>query len=74
MPHIMYNSCYYLFILRPEKFSHLTPCVELFRFVGEQIGFEVLVFGPAGPDIEPGRCTFLSILVLLVLESPDFKI
>ena len=36
--------------------------VEFFRFVGEQIGSEVLVFGPAGPDIEPGRCTFLSIL------------
>ena len=32
--------------------------VELFRFIGEQIGFEVLVFGPAGTDIEPGRCTF----------------
>ena len=25
--------------------------VELFRLVGEQIGFEVLVFGPAGPDL-----------------------
>ena len=35
--------------------------VELFRFVGEQNRFEVLVLGPAGPDIEP--CTFLSILV-----------
>ena len=44
----------------------------LFRFVREQIGFEVLLFGPAGPDIAPGRCTFLSIF-LLVLESPDFK-
>ena len=40
--------------------------VELFRFVGEQIGFEVLVFGPASPDIEPGRCTFLSILVFRI--------
>ena len=52
--------------------------VELLHFVGEQIGFEVLVFGPAGPDIEPGQYTILSILVfpnfLLVLESPDFKI
>ena len=69
MPNITYNSCHYLFILQPEKFSHLTPCVifvELFRFVGEQIGFEVLVFGPAGPDIEPGRCTFLSILVFRI--------
>ena len=46
--------------------------VELFRFVGEQIGFEVLVFGPAGPDIEPGRRTFSNFL--LVLESPDIKI
>ena len=53
--------------------------VELFRFVGEQIGFEVLVFGPAGPDIESGRCTLFSSYFgfpnfLLVLESPDFKI
>ena len=24
MPNITYNSCYYLFILQPEKFSHLT--------------------------------------------------
>ena len=51
--------------------------VELFHFIGEQIGFEVLVFGPAGPDIEPGGCSFLSILgflnFLLVLEAPDFK-
>ena len=40
--------------------------VELFRFVGEQIGFEVLVFGPGSPEIEPDRCTFLSILVFRV--------
>ena len=46
--------------------------VELFRFAGEQIGFQVLVFGLAGPDIEPGRCTFA--IFLLVLESPDFNI
>ena len=69
----LYNSCYYLFILQPEKFSHLTPCVYLifimFRFLGEQIGFEVLAFGPAGPDIEPGRCTFLSILVFQISFS-----
>ena len=70
MPNITYNSCYYLFILQPEKFSHLTPCVYFRRvvFVGEQIGFTVLVFGPAGPDIEPGRCTtFLSILVFRII-------
>ena len=51
--------------------------VELFRFVGEQICFEVLVFGPADPDIEPGRSTsqyFGFPNFLLVLESPDFKI
>ena len=69
MPNTTYNSCFLLFILLPGKFSHLTPCVyflELFRFVGEQISFEVLVFGPACPDIEPGRCTFRSILVLRI--------
>ena len=47
-------------VLQPEKFSPLTPWVfifvELFCFVGEQIGFEVLVFGSAGPDFEPGFC------------------
>ena len=31
--------------------------VELFC-VGEKIGFEVLDFGPAGPDTEPGQHTF----------------
>ena len=31
--------------------------VELFC-VGEKIGFEVLDFGPAGPDTEPGQRTF----------------
>ena len=41
---------------------HLFIFLELFRFIGEQIGFKVLVFGLDGPDIEPGRCTFLSIL------------
>ena len=69
MPNITYNSCCYLFILLPGKFSHLTNVftfVELCRFVGEQIGFEVLLFGPAGPDIEPGRCTFRSILVFRI--------
>ena len=65
MPNNTYNSCNYLFILQPEKFSHLIPCIY-FRGVGEQIGFEVLVFGPAGPDIEPGRCTFHSILVFRI--------
>ena len=66
MPNITYKSCYDLFILQPEKFSHVTPSfifVEWFRFVGEQIGFKVFVFGPAGPDIEPGPYTFLGILV-----------
>ena len=70
MPNITYNSCYYLFTLQPEKFSHLTPCVCFRRVVSlrrRTIGFEVHVFGPAGPDIEPGRCTFLSILVFRIL-------
>ena len=69
MPNITYNSCYYLFILQPGKFSHLTSCVYFRRFVllrRRANCFEVLVFGPAGPDIEPGRCTFLSILVFRI--------
>ena len=52
-------------IVHPEKFSHLTlpvNFVELFHFVYQQIGFKVIVFSLAGPDIKPGRCTFLSIL------------
>ena len=57
MPNITYNSCYYLFRLQPEKFSHVFIFVELFC-VGEKIGFEVLDFGPAGPDTEPGQHTF----------------
>ena len=32
-PNITYNSCYYLFIIQPEKFSHLTPCVYFRRVV-----------------------------------------
>ena len=35
-------------------YNHVLIFVELYRIVGEQIGLEVLVFGPAGPDIEPG--------------------
>ena len=33
MPNITYNSCHYLFILQPEKFSHLMPCVYFRRVV-----------------------------------------
>ena len=66
MSNITYKSCHYLFILQPEKFTHVTPYmfifVELFCPVGEQIGFKVLVFVPASPAIDPGRCSFLSIL------------
>ena len=56
MPNITYNSYNYLFILKPEKFSHLTPCVYFRRVVLRS--FEVLDFGPAGPDTEPGQRTF----------------
>ena len=44
---ITYKSCYYLFILQPEK----STLVELFCFVGERIGFKVLVFSPAGLEM-----------------------
>ena len=60
MPNITYNSCYYLFILQPEKFSHLTACVYFVKLfcIGEKIGFEVLDFGPAGPDSEKVNVLF----------------
>ena len=48
MPNITYNSWYYLFILQPEKFSHLYFQACLFSS-----SFEVLVFGPAGPKGVP---------------------
>ena len=57
-------NCLYYNLRNSVSSRYVFIFVELFRFVGEQIGFEVLVFGPAGPDFEPGRCTFLSILVL----------
>lgn len=55
-----------LYIPQSEKFMKreelLQLFVDLFCFVGEQIGFKVLVFGPAGSHIESGRCNFLTIL------------
>ena len=65
--HLQFMLLPYLFIqyynLRNSVInSHVFIFVELLCFVGQQIGFEVLVFGPAGPNIEPGRCAFLSIL------------
>ena len=60
-------NCLYYNLRNSVIQRHVFIFVELFRFVGEKIGFEVLVFGPAGPDIEPGRCTFLSILVFRII-------
>ena len=59
-------TCLYYNLRNSVIKHHLFIFVELFRFLGEQIGLEVLVFGPAAPDIEPGRCTFLSILVFRI--------
>ena len=47
----------------PRNKVDLFIFVDLFQFVGELIGFKGLIFGPAGPDFEPGRYTFLSTLV-----------
>ena len=75
-------NCLYYNLRNSVIQHHVFIFAELFRFVGEQVGFEVLVFGPAGPDIEPGRCTFLSILVfrifvqflnLLISKSRDLS-
>ena len=59
-------TCLYYYLGNSVIQRQVFIFVELFRFVGKQIGFEVLVFGPAGPDIEPGRCTFRSILVFRI--------
>ena len=59
-------NCLYYNLNNSVIQRHVFTFVKLFRFVGEQIGFEVLVFGLVGPDIEPGRCTFLSILVFRI--------
>ena len=47
-------TCLYYNLRNSVIQRHVFIFVELFRFVVEQIGFEVLVFGPAGPDIDPG--------------------
>ena len=57
-----YKSIYYLLTLQLEKFD-LFIFAELFRFVGEQSAFKVFVFA-TGPDVDPGRFTFPSILAL----------
>ena len=62
MPNITYKS-YAIICLHYDLRNSLSIFLELLRSVGEQIGFNVLVCGPAGPDIEPGRRTFLSTLV-----------
>ena len=46
-------NCLYYNLRNSAIQRHVFIFVELFRFVGKQIGFEVLVFGPVGPDIEP---------------------
>ena len=65
-PTIHAITCLYHNLSNSVIERHVFIFVELFRFVGEQIGFEVLVPGPAGPDIKPGRCTFLSFLVFRI--------
>ena len=54
--------CLYYYLGNSVIQRHVFIFVELFHFIGEQIGFKVIVFGPAAPDIEPGRFTFLSTL------------
>ena len=48
-------TCLYYNLRNSVILLHVFIFVELFCFVGGEIGFEVLVFGPAGPDIEPGQ-------------------
>ena len=58
--------CIYYYLGNSVIQRHVFIFVELLRFVGEQIGFEVLLLDLAGPDIEPGRCTFRIILVFRI--------
>ena len=64
--HAINNYCLYYSLRNSVIERYVFIFLELFHFVGKQIGFEVLVFGPAGPDIEPGRSTFLRILVFQI--------
>ena len=43
--------CFYYNLRNSVILHRLFIFFDFFRFVGEQIGFKVLVFGPAGPDI-----------------------
>ena len=52
-----------LFILQPEKFSHVMPTVYFLQVVLLCRGAKVVLFGIPGPDIKSGRWTFLIILV-----------
>ena len=58
--------CLHHHLMRNSVMQHrLFSWVELFRFAAEQIGFKVPVFRPPGPDIELGRCTFLTVVFWL---------
>ena len=65
-PNTTYKSCYYLCILQPEKFSHVTPSVYFRRVVSlrrRANWFQSSCFWLSWCRHEPGRCSFLSILV-----------
>ena len=71
-------NCLYYNLRNSVIQRHVFIFVELFRFAcaGEQIGFEVLVFCPAGPDSWSMYFSqyFGFPNFLLVIESLDFKI
>ena len=81
MPNITYNSCYYLFILLPTKFSYLTPCVCFRRVVSlrrRANWFWSSYFRPSWSRHWATSFYFSQYFgfpnFLLALESPDFKI
>ena len=81
MPNIAYNSCYYLFKLRLEKFSHLTPCVYFRRVISlprRANLFWSSCFRPSWSRNWARSMHFSQYFgfpnFLLVLESPDLKI
>ena len=68
MPNITYNSCYYLFILQPEKFSHLTACVYFRQVVlrRRENWFWSSWFRPSWSRHWARSMYFLSILVFRI--------
>ena len=62
------------YLCQISRKSYAIIFVELFRFVGEKIGFKLL-FGPAGPDIEQEtEISLLKMYAFFVQKMSHFKL